>query len=130
MARLSIDLRRPAGAFLYNMTNPCLTIDGHDVPVQGWGQHSFDVVSGGPHRIEIYVPYALPRKVGRATLDVMVPEQGVNLEYMAPTVTFAKGTLGPAGQQKSSGFKTVHAFNAGAVLLAVGYLLFKIMSKG
>jgi hypothetical protein len=128
MAGLSIDLRRPAGAFLYDMTKPRLTIDGHDVVVQGWGRHFFDVVAGGPHRIEIYVPYALPRRVGRATLDVVVPEQGVALEYMAPTVTFAKGTLGPAGQQKSSGFKTVHALNAAAVLLAVGYLVFKSMS--
>jgi hypothetical protein len=128
MARLSIDLRRPAGAFLYNMTNPRLTIDGHDVPVEGWGQHSFEVVAGGSHRIEIYVPYALPRKVGRAKLAVTVPEQGVNLEYMAPTVTFAKGSLGPAGQQKSSGFKAVHAFNAAAVLLVVGYLVVKVVS--
>jgi hypothetical protein len=46
---------------------------------------------------------------------------------MAPTVTFAKGSLGPAGQQKSSGFKAVHAFNAAAVLLLVGYLVSKII---
>jgi hypothetical protein len=128
MARLSIDLRRPAGAYLYNMTNPRLTIDGHDVPVQGWGQHSFDVVAGGPHRIEIYVPYVFPRKAGRAKLDVMVPEEGVNLDYMAPTVTFAKGALGPAGQQKSSGFKTVNAFNVAAVVLVVAILVFKVVS--
>ena len=128
MAGLSINLRRPAGAFLYNMTKPRLTIDGHDVLVHGWDQHFFDVVAGGPHRIEIYVPYAVPRKVGRATLDVMVPEEGLALDYMAPTVTFAKGSLGPAGQQKSSGFKAVHALNAAAILLAVTYLVVKNIS--
>lgn len=128
MASLSIDFRRPTGAFLYNMTQPRATVDGHDVPVPGWGQHFFDVVAGGPHRIDIYVPYALPRKAGRATIDVVVPEGGVALEYMAPTVAYAKGSLGPAGQQKSSGFKMVHAFNAAAVLLAVGYFLFKSLA--
>jgi hypothetical protein len=127
MAGLFIDLRRPTGAFLYNMTTPRLTIDGYDVPVNGWGPQQFDVVAGGPHRVEIHVPYVFPRKVGRATLDVTVPEQGVALEYMAPSFTFAKGALGPAGQQKSSGFKAVQAFNIGmVVLVAVGYIIIKL----
>ncbi|GIE92427.1 hypothetical protein [Actinoplanes regularis] len=106
MAGLSIDLRYPAGAFVYGMTKPRVTVDGHEVPVHDWGQNYFDVVVGGPHRIEIYVPYALPRRAGRARLDVMVPEQGVALEYMAPSFTFARGSLGAPGQQVSVGHKT------------------------
>ncbi|GLW35917.1 hypothetical protein SAMN06264365_14317 [Actinoplanes regularis] len=125
MAALCIDLRRPAGAFLYDMTKPRLTIDGYDVPVHDWGQNYFDVVVGGPHRVEIYVPYVFPRRVGRAKLDVMVPEEGVALEYMAPSITFAKGSLGAPGQQKSSGFKAVWAFTIVMLLLVLAGVILR-----
>jgi hypothetical protein len=128
MAGLTIDLRRPAGGFLYDMTKPRVTIDGYDVVIRDWSRHVFDVMVGGPHRIEIYVPYAFPRRAGRATLDVMVPEEGVVLEYMAPSVTFAKGSLGPAGQQKSSGSTVVRTLNGAAIVLIVGFLIFKVVS--
>ena len=119
MAAFTLDLRHPAGAFLYNATKPRLTIDGHDVPVHDWGVQHLDLIVGGPHHIEIYVPYVMPRRVGRVKLDFMVPEEGVALEYMAPTVTFAKGKLGAPGEQKSSGFRAVWAFNIAAVVLVV-----------
>ncbi|KUL22476.1 hypothetical protein ADL15_48895 [Actinoplanes awajinensis subsp. mycoplanecinus] len=78
----------------------------------------FDVPPG-PHRVEVWVPYVFPRRAGRASVDLVIAEQGVSMEYMAPSVTFAKGSLGPAGQQKSAGFKTVHAFNIAAIVLVV-----------
>ncbi|WP_232345095.1 hypothetical protein [Actinoplanes awajinensis] len=118
MAGLAIDLRHPAGAFLYNVTKPKLVIDGIDHQVPDWGQYLFDVPPG-PHRVEVWVPYVFPRRAGRASVDLVIAEQGVSMEYMAPSVTFAKGSLGPAGQQKSAGFKTVHAFNIAAIVLVV-----------
>ncbi|MFI1990654.1 hypothetical protein [Actinoplanes sp. NPDC020271] len=120
MALLSLDLRRPAGAFLYNATTPRITIDGHEVAVHGWGVQHFDLIPGGPHNIKIHVPYVLPRRVGRAALDFMVPEQGVALEYMAPAFTFAKGNLGAPGAQKSSGFRATWAINIAVFVLVVG----------
>ncbi len=129
MAALSLDLRRPPGAFLYNATTPRVTIDGHDVPVHGWGVQQFDLIPGGGHRIEIHVPYIFPRRVGRVALDFTVPEEGVALEYMAPTFTFAKGNLGAPGAQKSSGFKATWAMNIGVFVLVVGaYLYLKSQS--
>ncbi|WP_229068512.1 hypothetical protein [Actinoplanes sp. DH11] len=120
MPRLTLDLRHPTGGFLYKLTGPRVLIDGTAQPVGAWGTHAVDVAAG-PHRVEVHVPYVLPRKAGRATAEVTVPEQGLALEYMAPTVVFAKGSLGPQGQQKSPGFKAVHAFNIAAVVLVVAY---------
>jgi hypothetical protein len=110
MATLALDLRHPASAFLYNATTPKVSIDGVEVPGANWGQF-FVPVPAGPHRVEIYIPYALPRRAGRAVLDLTVPEPGVSLEYMAPTITFAKGSLGVPGEQKSAGLRAVHTLN-------------------
>ncbi|WP_436535181.1 hypothetical protein [Actinoplanes sp. HUAS TT8] len=129
MAAFSLDLRHPAGAFLYNATRPRLTIDGHDVPVREWGVQQLDLIPGGPHKIEIYVPYVFPRRVGRVTLDFMVPEEGVALEYMAPTFTFAKGSLGAPGAQKSSGFRTTWTMNIVAAVVVVAAFVY-LKSQG
>ncbi|WP_221327888.1 hypothetical protein [Actinoplanes sp. L3-i22] len=101
------------------MTKPRLTIDGHDVVVHDWGQQYYELIPGGPHHLEIFVPYMFPRRVGRAKLDFMVPEEGVALEYMAPSFTFAKGNLGAPGQQKSAAQKSVWAFSIGFVALVL-----------
>lgn len=128
MAALALDLRRPPGAFLYNMTAPKLTIDGHDVPAT-WGVQHYDLIPGGPHRVEIHVPYVFPRRVGRAALDFLVPEEGLALEYMAPAITFAKGNLGAPGEQKSAGFKSSWGVSLGfGLLLVLGYVLLKMNS--
>jgi hypothetical protein len=66
------------------------------------------------------VPYVLPRKAGAAQLDVTVGAgQDVPLEYMAPTVTFARGSIGAPGQQKSAGFSTVMVLNVVVILALV-----------
>lgn len=42
--------------------------------------------------MQVWVPYALPRKAGRAKAEVTVRDgETVALEYMAPTVTFMRG---------------------------------------
>jgi hypothetical protein len=127
MAVLSIELRRPAGGFLYDLTKPRLLIDGIDHAIPDWGRYAFEVPTG-PHHLEVYVPYVLPRRAGKAKLDLEIPEQGVALEYMAPTVTFAKGSLGGAGQQKSAGFRAVHFVNFVVIGLAIAFLVAKLLS--
>lgn len=118
-SRIAIRFAHPVGAFLYGATGPQLEIDGEKVKVPGWGDHEFRV-SGGDHRVRVWVPYVMPRKVGRATIEVEVPAGGrVELEYMAPTITFAKGALGTPGEQKSAGFRPVMALNVVAVLAIV-----------
>lgn len=118
MATLALDLKHPASAFLYNATTPKIFIDGTEVPGAGWGRNNVPVAPG-PHRVEIYVPYVMPRRAGRAVLDLTVPEAGVSLEYMAPSVTYAKGSLGTPGQQKSTGLRTIHTVNIVVIALVV-----------
>ncbi|MET7752686.1 hypothetical protein [Micromonospora sp. NPDC005367] len=77
----------------------------------------------GRHQIAVWVPYTLPRKAGRAQADVTVGDgEVVTLEYMAPTVTLAKLSLGASGQ-KSTGLSTVMVLNAIAAVVAVVVLL-------
>lgn len=114
-----IDLRHPASAFLYSATSPKVFVDGIEQLGSGWGPRHV-AMAPGPHRVQVYVPYIFPPKTGQATLDLTVPETGVALEYMAPTITFAKGSLGAPGQQKSGGFSLVMGLNivvAGLVLV-------------
>ncbi len=91
---LNLSLAHPEAAFLYNGTKPRVRLDGAELPVAGWGRHQLPVPAG-PHRLQIWVPYALPRKAGRAALDIVVPAGGtLDLEYMAPMFTMARGSLG------------------------------------
>lgn len=116
---VSVTFAHPAAAFLYNATKPRLRVDGVEVPVPDWGTHRFPVVPGR-HQLQVWVPYALPRRVGKASTEIDVrPGEDVGLEYMAPTVTFASGSLGAPGQQKSAGFSVVMALNVVAVLVVL-----------
>lgn len=123
--RLSITLRHPASAFLYNATSPRLLVDGADMRIPDWGTYHIPVAAGR-HQVRVWVPYILPRKAGKAQLDVTVgPGQDLPLEYQAPTITFARGSLGAPGEQKSAGFSTVMAINAVVLLaLVVGCVAF------
>ncbi|GGN70330.1 hypothetical protein GCM10010112_36740 [Actinoplanes lobatus] len=122
-----IDLRYPPSAFLYAALSPKIFVDGVEQPGTGWGKRPVGMAPG-PHRVEVYVPYFLPPRTGRATLDLTVPEVGVALEYMAPTVTFAKGQLGAPGQQKSSGFRGVMALNVIVVAVVAIALIAALLS--
>jgi hypothetical protein len=91
---LNLSLAHPEAAFLYNGTKPRVRLDGAELPVAGWGRHQLPVPAG-PHRLQIWVRYALPRKAGRAALGIVVPAGGtLDLEYMAPMFTMARGSLG------------------------------------
>jgi hypothetical protein len=122
--RLSITLSHPAAAFLYQATTPRVHIDGADAKVQGWGAHTIPV-GAGAHWVDVWVPYALPRRAGRARAEISVgPGEEARLEYMAPTLTFARGSLGAPGQQRSTGFRLVMALNIIAVLaLVIGFVI-------
>ncbi|GGN40686.1 hypothetical protein FHR83_006979 [Actinoplanes campanulatus] len=122
-----IDLRYPSSSFLYSATSPKIFVDGVEQAGTGWGKRPVGMAPG-PHRIEVYVPYVLPLRAGRATLDLTVPETGVGLEYMAPTITFAKGQLGAPGQQKSSGFRGVMALNVIVITVVAIALIAALLS--
>jgi len=116
---LVIDLRHPEQAFLYRTTKPHVLIDGVEHPVSGWGRHRF-AVSPGTRHVQVYVPYTLPRRAGRAALEVAVPPEGeVVLEYLAPTFTMARGALGEPGRQVSTGASTVRVANLSVLVLVV-----------
>ncbi|MFC5942043.1 hypothetical protein ABUL04_19270 [Micromonospora harpali] len=90
-----------------------------DIAIGGWGRHRI-AVDPGQHRLEVWVPYVLPRKAGRATREISVDEGAeVTLEYMAPTITLAPGQLGAPGEQKSTGYSAVMVLNIVVVVAVV-----------
>ncbi|WP_157410789.1 hypothetical protein [Actinoplanes rectilineatus] len=121
MPALLIDFRHAPGAWAFKMTAPRLLVDGVEHPVSGWGPRNVNL-GPGTHRVEVFVPYVLPRKAGRVTRDVVLPDEGLQLEYMAPTITFAKGKLGPRGEQVSTGYRPLQIFNVIFLVFAVIYL--------
>jgi hypothetical protein len=116
-SQIILTLGYPSSAFLYKSTFPRLLIDGVGHPVPGWGTHRF-AVSAGDHRLQVWVPYVLPRRAGLAQIDVTVPEHAsVQVEYTAPTFTMAKGSIGQLGEQRSAGLSTVRNLNLLALVV-------------
>ena len=127
-ATLTISLAYPPSAFVYRATKPRLLVNGVDVGVARWGKHRVPVTVGR-HRVQVWVPYVLPRKAGRAQTDIAVSDGEVaSIAYMAPAVTFARGSLGAPGQ-KSTGLSTVRALNAIAIVVAVAVLLVLLVAN-
>ncbi|MGH3661591.1 MAG: hypothetical protein ACRDTQ_07005 [Micromonosporaceae bacterium] len=116
---INLTVSYPPGAFLYSSRTPRVQVDGKPTVLPGWGAHRIEVPAGR-HKLQVWVPYFLPRKTGRAQLDVtLAPGEEVRLEYMAPSVSFARGSLGAPGEQKSTGYSTVMLFNVLAVAVAI-----------
>jgi hypothetical protein len=116
---LILTLAHPPATFLYRATVPRVLIDDVPQPVTGWGEHRFEL-SPGPHRVHVHVPYVLPRRAGRADLEVVVPDVGdVPIEYLAPTFTLARGSLGPPGAQVSTGASAVRMANIVTLVVVV-----------
>lgn len=129
MGELSIDFRFPESAFLYRATSPRLRIDRAEQPVPGWGTHRF-AVQPGEHRVGVWVPYAMPRRAGKAERTVTVAEGGsLSLEYLAPTVTFARGSLGEPGQQRSAGHSAVKTANIVALVAIVAFFVVVLLFR-
>ena len=125
---LSITFAFPPGAFLYRQAHPRLRVDGVDVPVPGWGSSRFPV-DPGRRTVQVWVPYALPRKAGKARAEVTVPPGGdVRLDYMAPTITFMGGSLGRHGEQKSRGYSAVMIMNVVAVVAVVVLIVIALVA--
>lgn len=100
--------------FLFAAIQPKLIVNGYEVPAR-WGRNVVGV-HPGQYRVEMYVPYFLPPRVGPATYLVTVDAgQTVALEYRLPLFNFADGSLGPPPQQWRGVLPNV--IIAGAVLL-------------
>lgn len=122
---LKITLQYPATAFLYRTTRPRLRLDGVDVPVSGWGVQRMPVTPG-EHQVEVWIPYILPRRAGRATCDIEITKGKTSaLIYVAPVVTFARGSLGVSSPQTSrertkiKGLRLIVAIAAVAALVVL-----------
>lgn len=116
---LAISLRHPTAAFLYRATRPRVLIDDVDANIPDWGSYRIPVTPGTDH-VAVWVPYAVPRRAGRANTSVAVGAgREVQLEYMAPSITFASGSIGSPGEQKSAGFSLVMVLNLLALLVVV-----------
>jgi hypothetical protein len=87
-------------------------------------------VDPGPHDVRVWVPYALPRRAGKARTEVTVPAgQEVRLEYLAPTVTFRAGSPGKPGEQVSSGHSIIMVANVVALIVVVVLLLVALLLR-
>jgi hypothetical protein len=85
--------------FIFALTKPVVTIDGHPVQVP-WSKRTVIPVAPGQHHLHVHVPYFLPSRVGPADLPVMVGGgRPVELEYRAPAWAFSPGSLGPPPQR-------------------------------
>jgi hypothetical protein len=125
---LVVTFGHPAAAVLYRATRPRLRVDGVEIDIPGWGRHETSV-PGGRHRVQVWVPYAIPRKAGRAQAGVAVaPGETVALDYVAPTVTFAKGSLGTPGQQPSTGYSTIMVLNVLAVVAVIAFVVAALLT--
>lgn len=123
---LTITFGFPQAAFLYQSTTPKLRIDGADVPVHRWGTHRIPVAPGS-RAVQVWVPYSIPRRAGKARADVDVPAGGeARLEYMAPTATYRPGSLGRPGEQTSAGYSAVMIANVVAVIVVVALIVLAI----
>lgn len=113
---LSMTFAFPQAAFLYRQSGPRLRVDGVEIPVRGWGTHRIPV-DAGSHEVRVWVPYMLPRRVGKARIEVSVsPGETARLEYLAPTLAFRGGSLGEPGRQTSAGYSTVRVINVVAIV--------------
>lgn len=120
---LVITLAHPAAAYLYKATSPRVRIDGDQPQQARWGTNTLPVTAGR-RRVSVWVPYAIPPRAGRAHTEVTVaPGERVRLHYLAPTVTFLRGSIGRSGQQRSAGWSAVMTFNVAAVVAVVLVLL-------
>jgi hypothetical protein len=129
LGALRITYAFPPAAFLYQSTKPRLQVDGVDIPVPGWGSHSV-AVNPGPRDVKVWVPYALPRRAGKARAKVSVPAgQEVHLEYMAPTLSFRSGSLGTPGEQKSAGYSTVMILNVVATAVVLVLIILAVLLR-
>lgn len=99
-------------AWLYAAVTPKVLLNGHEVPIRGWGRSVLPVAPGQYH-VHVYTPYWLPSHAGPADYTVEVNTgQWVELEYKAPLFTFSRGSLGPPPQ----------SYNGIGVMVAVAVL--------
>ncbi|MEU8242047.1 hypothetical protein AB0C07_27660 [Actinoplanes missouriensis] len=96
---LAITLRYSPLALLLGLFTPVLAVDGQPVRA-GWKRPIVVPLAAGRHHVHVHVPYLLPRRIGKADLDVMVlPGQTTPLEYRAPTIAYLRGALGAPPQK-------------------------------
>lgn len=115
---LTVAIRRVRG--------PRIRVDGREAPGAAWGDNEIPVPPG-VHDVEVETSYLLPFFHGRARMSVHVAGGArVDLEYCAPAVMLAPGSLGPP-PQRSQGYGYVYALFAvvglaAAVACTVGAL--------
>jgi hypothetical protein len=86
-------------SFFFLFVKPNFELDGQPA-IPGTGGTNTFPVAPGPHRVCMYTPYLLPARVGPAEVVVDVPPgQNVHMEYKAPLIVWAKGSLGPPPQR-------------------------------
>lgn len=95
---------------------PRIVVDGHQHTGR-WGRNELPV-RPGRHRVEVWVPYPLPRRRGPAELQLEVAAgTTVELEYRVPLWPFLRGSLGPPPQHHRGGWTTVLVVGLAAVAL-------------
>ncbi|MEU4694876.1 hypothetical protein [Actinoplanes sp. NPDC023714] len=98
-AAIAVTLRYSPLTLLLGLFTPVLAVDGQPVAA-GWKRPIVVPVVPGRHHLHVHVPYLIPRRIGKADLDVAVlPGQTAALEYRAPTIAWMRGALGGPPQK-------------------------------
>jgi hypothetical protein len=92
-------------AFLLWFCSPKVSIDGSEPIATKWGEWPLPGVAPGRHHVRVWFRYMFYGTCGLAEATVDVPEQGLRLEYKAPTwFVFSKGRFeNLAGQAMPAG---------------------------
>lgn len=86
-------------SFFFAFVKPNIVLDDQETVAGTWGANTIPVAPG-THRVHVHTPYLLPARVGPAEVVVDVPPgQNVQMEYKAPLIVWAKGSLGPPPQR-------------------------------
>lgn len=105
-------------SFMFAMYSPKIEVNGHEIPVSGWGR-TLIPTPPGQYQVHVHAPYFFPPRVGSADCSVSVqPNQLVELEYKTPMWAYSGGSLGPP-PQKYRGAALMIGFTVFAILFAI-----------
>lgn len=111
------------GGALGGLSRPRVAVDGRRHSGR-WGRSELSVTPGR-HRVEVWVPYPLPRRRGRAAVEIDVaPGETAALEYRVPLWPFLRGSLGPPPQRHRGAWLTLLVVAGAAVALCAAFAWF------
>jgi len=94
VATIRVSPSLPVVQFVLKAFPPRVSIDGGEEQTIPWGKTTDFSVTAGTHGFQIYFPYALPRRMGLAEMELSLQEdEAVELRYKPPWIRTRPGRL-------------------------------------